>query len=51
MMGKGISQGDSYETDLEMSQNKKKQNKALKDNWCDLPCEKLVFTDKFLEDV
>lgn len=51
MIDKGISQGDSYETDLEMSQNKKKQNKALKDNWCDLPCEKLVFTDKFLEDV
>ena len=51
MMDKGKSQGDTYETDLEMSQNKTKQNKALKDNWRDLPCEKLVFTDKFLEDV
>lgn len=49
MMDKGISQDDSYET--EMSQNKKKQNKALKDNWYDLPCENLVLTDKFLEDV
>ena len=32
MMDKGKSQGDTYETDLEMSQNKTKQNKALKDN-------------------